>query len=91
MCRALTALLADPALSQGALVIEPTLADKCRALTADNQRFNNIFGRTPSLIASYVMPEPLQAHLKETVARLRIEARCVGTRFHGRFHMEPLT
>lgn len=60
----------------------------CLTGKAKKVKLNNDFVRLTGLIAGYAMPESLQAHLKETAARLGVRARGVSTHFHGRLHMD---
>lgn len=62
----------------------------CLTGKAQNMELNENFVRMTKLIAGHAMPAPLRADIKETAARLGVEAWGVSTRFHGRFHMEPL-
>ncbi len=62
----------------------------CLTGKAQSVKLDPNFVRMTGLIAGHAMSEPLQEHLKETAARLGVEAWMANTRFHGRFHMEPL-
>lgn len=62
----------------------------CLTGKAQNVKLDQNFVRMTGLIAGHAMPEPLREHLKETAERLGIKAWEVSTRFHGRFHLDPL-
>jgi hypothetical protein len=62
----------------------------CLTGKAQSVKLDPNFVRMTGLIAGHAMPEPLREHLKETAVRLGVEAWKANTRFHGRFHMEPL-